>query len=81
MFVYMKAVMELAMKVQEAILRAMAKKITWGAGMTESRFADCRHNQLARIERSLFSCLTKEQLFRLIVVGIFSAKFMISRQP
>jgi hypothetical protein len=29
MFSYTKAAMERAMKVQEVILRAMAKKITW----------------------------------------------------
>jgi len=29
MFSYMKAAVERAMKVQEVILRAMAKKITW----------------------------------------------------
>ena len=29
MFSYLKAAMERAMKVQEVILRAMAKKITW----------------------------------------------------
>jgi len=32
MFSYSKAAMERAMKVQEVILRTMAKKITWLAG-------------------------------------------------
>jgi len=36
MFSYSKAAMERAMKVQEVILRTMAKKITWLAGGTKN---------------------------------------------
>ncbi|HEY4933134.1 MAG TPA: hypothetical protein VII23_16335 [Terriglobales bacterium] len=35
--VYSKAAVERAMKVQEVILRAMAKKITWVAGRRDYR--------------------------------------------
>jgi hypothetical protein len=47
MFTYRKAAMERAMKAQEVILRAMAKKITWYQGSGDHRHQRPAHAALA----------------------------------
>ena len=51
MFSYSKAAMERAMKVQEVILRAMAKKITWWQAAEIIGISDRQMRRLAIVRR------------------------------